>query len=71
MPKTKEEIIKLFNRAKPDYANVIDSLDDEDYPIVEKLIDGMISYLARDVISCVGFLKTERSLTGLDNCRKK
>lgn len=66
MPKTEKEIIRLINLAKPDYSNVINRLTDEDYPMLEKLIKGDDIYLALDVISCVGFLKTERSLTGLE-----
>ncbi len=65
MPKTKEEIIKIFHRAYADYAKLIDSLDDEDYPIVESLIDDSNPYLAGKVVSYIGLLKTQKALSGL------
>ena len=65
MPKTKEEIIKIFHRAMPDYAKLIDSLEDEDYPIVESLIDDDKLYLAGKVVSYIGLLKTQKALSGL------
>jgi len=65
MPKTKEEIIKIFHRAYADYAKLIDSLDDEDYPIVESLIDDNNPYLAGKVVSYIGLLKTQKALSGL------
>ena len=65
MPKTKEQIIKIFSRVKPDYSNVIDNLDDEDYPIVESLIDDDNLYLASKVVSYIGLLKPQKALSGL------
>jgi HEAT repeat protein len=65
MPKTTEEIIKIFNRVKPDYSNVIDNLDDEDYPIVQSLIDDDNLYLASKVVSYIGHLKSQNALSGL------
>ena len=70
MPRTEKELIKLLNLAKSDYSNIINRLTDEDYPILEKLIQGDDIHLALTAISCVGFLKTERSLKGLEIAAK-
>jgi len=65
MPKSKEEIIKIFSRVRPDYSNLLNDLNAEDYPIVESLIDGDNLYLSGKVVSYIGLLKTEKALVSL------
>ncbi len=65
MPKTKEEIIKIFSRVRPNYSNLIDNLNDEDYLIVESLVEDDNFHLVGKVVSYIGLLKTEKALSGI------
>jgi len=72
MAKTKEDILKIIRGAKPNYSNVIDKLTDEDYPVIENLIDdvNVNVNLAVKLVTYIGLLKSEKCLPALEIAAK-
>lgn len=65
MPLSKEELIKLINVDEPDYPSIISKLSEEDIPTLVELSKDANPAIATKAISCLGLMKSERALRGL------
>lgn len=65
MPLSKDEIIKLINVDEPDYPEIVSKLSAEDVPILIELSTDANPAIATKAISCLGLMRSERSLAGL------
>jgi hypothetical protein len=65
MPLNKEDLIKLINLDEPDYNVIVNKLSADDIPTLVELSKDANPAIATKAISCLGHLKSERALIGL------
>ena len=65
MPINKEDLIKMIILDEPDYHSIVSKLSADDVPTLVELSKNPNPAIATKAISCLGLMKSESALTGL------
>lgn len=67
MPINKDELIRMINLDEPDYPAIVSKLSADDIPTLVELSKDPNPGIATKAISCLGLMKSDKALNGLQD----